>query len=109
MMIKQLLFSKFWLGIKLLLYRSRTLFPAHCSYARRRAKDFGPAQFAQDLPLSLPCGMRTACPSERHEETAMPKFVIEREILDAGKLPTKELQAISQKSCAVLQNMGPNS
>jgi hypothetical protein len=39
----------------------------------------------------------------------MPKFVIEREILDAGKLPTKELQAISQKSCAVLQNMGPNS
>ena len=37
----------------------------------------------------------------------MPKFVIEREIAGAGKLPTKELQAISQKSCSVLKNMGP--
>lgn len=37
----------------------------------------------------------------------MPKFVIERDIVGAGKLPKQELQAISQKSCAVLQNMGP--
>jgi len=37
----------------------------------------------------------------------MPKFVIEREIVGAGKLPKQELQAISQKSCSVLQNMGP--
>lgn len=37
----------------------------------------------------------------------MPKFVIEREIAGAGKLPKQELQAISQKSCGVLQNMGP--
>jgi len=37
----------------------------------------------------------------------MPKFVIEREIAGAGKLPKQELQAISQKSCSVLQNMGP--
>jgi hypothetical protein len=37
----------------------------------------------------------------------MPKFVIEREIAGAGKLPAKELQAISQKSCGVLQSMGP--
>ena len=37
----------------------------------------------------------------------MPKFVIEREIVGAGKLPAKELQAISQKSCGVLQSMGP--
>ena len=28
----------------------------------------------------------------------MPKFVIEREIVGAGKLPKQELQAISQKS-----------
>ena len=35
----------------------------------------------------------------------MPKFVIEREIAGAGKLPTKELQAISQKSCSVLNSM----
>ena len=37
----------------------------------------------------------------------MPKFVIERELVGAGKLPKNELQAISQKSCAVLQSMGP--
>lgn len=37
----------------------------------------------------------------------MPKFVIEREIAGAGKLPKQELQAISQKSCGVLQSMGP--
>jgi Nickel responsive protein SCO4226-like len=41
------------------------------------------------------------------EERSMPKFVIEREIVGAGKLPKQELQAISQKSCSVLQNMGP--
>lgn len=37
----------------------------------------------------------------------MPRFVIEREIAGAGKLPRQELQAISQKSCSVLQSMGP--
>jgi len=37
----------------------------------------------------------------------MPKFVIERDIAGAGKLPKAELQAISQKSCGVLHGMGP--
>jgi hypothetical protein len=37
----------------------------------------------------------------------MPKFVIERDLAGAGKLSREELQAISQKSCSVLQNMGP--
>jgi hypothetical protein len=41
------------------------------------------------------------------EKAAMPKFVIEREIPGAGKLPKQELHAISQKSCSVLQSMGP--
>jgi predicted Rdx family selenoprotein len=36
----------------------------------------------------------------------MPKYVIEREIPNAGKLSTAELQAISQKSCGVLNQMG---
>ncbi len=36
----------------------------------------------------------------------MPKYVIEREIPDAGKLSASELQAISQKSCSVLNQMG---
>ncbi len=37
----------------------------------------------------------------------MPKYVIEREIPGAGKLSAQELQAISQKSCGVLIQMGP--
>ncbi len=37
----------------------------------------------------------------------MPKFLIEREIAGAGDLSADELQAISQKSCGVLSNMGP--
>jgi cell division inhibitor SulA len=37
----------------------------------------------------------------------MPKFVIEREIPGAGSLTTEQLQAISQKSCGVLRNLGP--
>lgn len=37
----------------------------------------------------------------------MPKYVIEREIPNAGKLTAAELKAISQKSCGVLQNLGP--
>lgn len=37
----------------------------------------------------------------------MPKFVIERDIPGAGKLSKAELQGISQKSCGVLRDMGP--
>ncbi len=37
----------------------------------------------------------------------MPKYVIEREIPGAGKLSPQELKAISQTSCGVLQQMGP--
>jgi Protein of unknown function (DUF4242) len=37
----------------------------------------------------------------------MPKFVIEREIPGAGKLSAADLHAISQKSCGVLNKMGP--
>ena len=37
----------------------------------------------------------------------MPKYVIEREIPDAGKLTPEQLKAISQTSCGVLENLGP--
>ncbi len=37
----------------------------------------------------------------------MPKFVIERDIPGAGNLSPEQLQGISQKSCGVLQEMGP--
>jgi len=37
----------------------------------------------------------------------MPKYVIERELPGAGRLSPAELKAISQKSCSVLQGLGP--
>ena len=37
----------------------------------------------------------------------MPKYVIERELPGAGALSGEQLQAISQKSCAVLAALGP--
>ena len=38
----------------------------------------------------------------------MPKFVIEREIPGAGQLSQEQMQAISQQSCAVLNELGPS-
>ena len=37
----------------------------------------------------------------------MPRFLIEREIPDAGALSPAELRGIAEKSCAVLREMGP--
>lgn len=37
----------------------------------------------------------------------MPKFVIERELPGAGSLTTEQLQGVSEKSCNVLRNLGP--
>jgi len=37
----------------------------------------------------------------------VPKFVIERELPGAGKLTAEQLQGISQKSCSVLRELGP--
>jgi hypothetical protein len=37
----------------------------------------------------------------------MPKYVIEREIPGAGNISAADLQGISQKSCSVLQGLGP--
>ena len=42
---------------------------------------------------SIPCTMR--------------KYLIERELPGAGKLTADQLKAISQKSCGVLSNLGP--
>jgi hypothetical protein len=38
----------------------------------------------------------------------MPKYVIEREIPGAGSMTPEQLQAVSQKSCSVLRNLGPS-
>jgi hypothetical protein len=37
----------------------------------------------------------------------MPKYLIEREIPGAGNLTPQQLHAISQKSCSVLNGLGP--
>jgi uncharacterized protein DUF4242 len=37
----------------------------------------------------------------------MPKYLIEREIPGAGSLSPQQLQEVSQKSCDVLRNLGP--
>ncbi|MFB3918245.1 MAG: DUF4242 domain-containing protein [Terriglobales bacterium] len=37
----------------------------------------------------------------------MPKYVIERAIPGAGNLSAEELRQVSQKSCTVLRNLGP--
>lgn len=36
----------------------------------------------------------------------MPKYIIERDIPNAGALTAQDLQGISQKSCSVLSDMG---
>ena len=37
----------------------------------------------------------------------MPKFIIERNMPGAGKLPAADLQGASQVSCNVLRDLGP--
>ena len=37
----------------------------------------------------------------------MPKYLIEREVPGVGNLSAQDVRGLSQKSCSVLQNMGP--
>jgi len=37
----------------------------------------------------------------------MPRYVIERDLPGAGNLSPEQLQAVSQKSCSVLNDLGP--
>jgi len=55
-----------------------------------------------------PLADRTRWLKESGERSViMPKYVIEREIVGAGKLSAEELRKISAKSCSVLQKLGP--
>jgi hypothetical protein len=45
--------------------------------------------------------------SSTSNSTTMKTYLIERDIPGAGKLTPEQLKAISQKSCSILQNMGP--
>ena len=46
--------------------------------------------------------------SKKETATDMKTYVIEREIFNAGKLSPGELKSISQTSCTVLKEMGPD-
>lgn len=37
----------------------------------------------------------------------MPKFIVEREIPQVGAMSADDLKGISQKSCSILKEMGP--
>ena len=37
----------------------------------------------------------------------MPRYIIEREIPGAGNLSPADLQAVSQKSCGIIRDLGP--
>lgn len=45
--------------------------------------------------------------SSSTKTTSMKTYLIERDIPGAGKLTPEQLKAISQKSCSVLKDMGP--
>jgi len=46
--------------------------------------------------------------STTENSTEMKTYLIERDIPGAGKLTPEQLKAISQKSCSVLKEMGPD-
>jgi hypothetical protein len=43
----------------------------------------------------------------RRGECIMPRYLIERELPGAGSLSAEQLRGVSQKSCSVLRNLGP--
>jgi hypothetical protein len=50
---------------------------------------------------------QTSVKNNLSKKTKMKTYLIERDIPNAGKLTPEQLKAISQKSCSVLKNMGP--
>ena len=65
------------------------------------------ADYAHSICGAKRWGEHGACSEVIDKGRAMPKYVIERYIPGAGKLSPQELKAISQKSCGVLNKMGP--
>jgi hypothetical protein len=44
---------------------------------------------------------------EKGQDRDMPKYVIERDVPGIGNATQEEVQALSQKSCSVLNKLGP--
>jgi hypothetical protein len=62
------------------------------------------ARPASPRPLAVSTFTRTLTLTA---EVLVPQYLIERNIPGAGKLTPAELKAISQKSCSVLNTLGP--
>lgn len=64
------------------------------------------------ITLLLFCGLngiaQTTSPASNKKEPVMKTYLIERDIPGAGQLAPPDLKGISQKSCSVLKEMGPN-
>ncbi len=63
--------------------------------------------WALALPILFSCTFsygQATTPAEPH---VLKTYLIEREIPGAGQFTAQQLQEISQKSCSVLQEMGP--
>lgn len=64
--------------------------------------------WANGLLLLVSCGFSYAQDALASSEPHLMKtYLIEREIPNAGELSAQQLKEISQKSCSVLQEMGP--
>ena len=59
------------------------------------------------LFTSMIASAQTTTVKDTSNSTKMKTYLIERDIPNAGKLTPDQLKAISQKSCSVLQHMGP--
>jgi hypothetical protein len=57
--------------------------------------------------VNTPLWTLSVHPTNTQLRATMPKYVIERDIPGAGKLTAEQLTGISQKSCGVLQSLGP--
>jgi hypothetical protein len=67
-------------------------------------------KITQHLTLLLVSMLFTAfafAQTQTKNDTTMKTYVIERDIPGAGKLTAEQLKAISQTSCTVLKEMGP--
>src|SRR5262245_59454891 len=59
------------------------------------------------LPGHQPIGASVGTSIQPNRSGDMPKFVIERDMKGVGQLSADDLRTASQKSCGVLNSMGP--
>src|SRR5712691_5960117 len=80
---------------------------ARCSSSRRDKRAVTARLQVLSLAPSSTCLLRFFGFQLTTEEELMPKYLIERELPGAGQLSQEQLRGISQKSCSVLNKLGP--